>query len=187
MSFAYDRLGRMERTVDQNGYEVGYAHDAMGRRELLEYPDESYITYEYDNIGRLQYIKDENGYKIVEYVYDTLSRTTQVLYFRGQSSVGSMAYAYEDKVPASGDQLGNRIARMITSHQAPRTRCIIPTTRSAMRLLSAPAAAAITVGHSGMTRFTRCARPIRRRQTVRPRGRMTGCITARCGRIRWTV
>lgn len=112
MSFAYDRLGRMERTVDQNGYEVGYEHDAMGRREKLEYPDGSFITYEYDNIGRLQYVKDQNDDIIVEYVYDSLSRTINVRYYRGQSFVGSMAYAYEDKVPASGDQLGNRIAQI---------------------------------------------------------------------------
>jgi len=112
MSFAYDRLGRLERTVDQNGYEVGYEHDAMGRREKLEYPDGSYITYEYDNLGRLQYIKDENGDKIVEYSYDALSRITSVLYYRGQGFVGSMTYDYEDKVPNSGDNLGNRIAQI---------------------------------------------------------------------------
>lgn len=112
MAFDYDRLGRLEATTDQYGKTVGYEYDAMGRRTELTYPDNSHITYEYDNVGRLEYIKDGNDNTIVEYVYDELSRMTQVLYYRSGSSVGSMQYDYEDVNANNDDNLGSRIERI---------------------------------------------------------------------------
>lgn len=64
----------------------------------------------YDASGRLEYIRDEEDYPIVHYVYDELSRTAQVNYYRGQSFVGSMTYDFEDNT--GDDDLGNRIEKI---------------------------------------------------------------------------
>ena len=115
MVFDHDRLGRLESVTDQNNKAVSYQYDNLNRRTRLFYPDDTYIAYEYDVAGRLEYIKDQAGYPIVRYYYDSLSRITNVEYYRSGSSVGSMAYDYQDKYDPnmpSENNLGDRIERI---------------------------------------------------------------------------
>jgi RHS repeat-associated protein len=73
---------------------VSYGYDAYGRRTLLTWPDNFYVTYDYVINGYpgddLQAIKESNGTTLASFGYDAFGRRVELT--RGNGVVTSYAY-----------------------------------------------------------------------------------------------
>ena len=52
-SYEYDKLDRLVRVVDRNGYATVYEYDKNGNRSAVRYANGIVITYKYDEVNRL--------------------------------------------------------------------------------------------------------------------------------------
>ena len=52
-SCEYDKLDRLVRVVDRNGYATVYEYDKNGNRSAVRYANGIVITYKYDEVNRL--------------------------------------------------------------------------------------------------------------------------------------
>lgn len=116
-----DRLGRVKKVTDQDGYNVGYDYDKLSRTTNVYYPDDqtmdagstknSYVDYDYDALGRVEnvYYHDDSGTTtIATYQYDELSRPEIITYDNGTK----ITYGMEDDPPGTvtgGFDLANRL------------------------------------------------------------------------------
>ena len=67
-----DALGRVIKTTDFEGQQVGYVWNSVGQREKLVYPDGKEVAYEYTASGRL--CKVTSGTDMTSYEYDPAGR-----------------------------------------------------------------------------------------------------------------
>jgi RHS repeat-associated protein len=98
IGYTYDALGRVTRVTDailQGATTwtrvVDRAYDATGNLIRLEWPDDSFVTYEYDALGRTTAVKLSGSTTLLSLSYDQLSRTTGIT--RG-ASVANTSYSY---------------------------------------------------------------------------------------------
>ncbi len=90
VSMERDRLGRLTKVTDHNGYITGYSYDAAGNKTGIRYPDGSSVGYTYDKNHRLASVVDTEG-KTTQYGYDPVGN----IVFVSVSQPGSIAtYAY---------------------------------------------------------------------------------------------
>ncbi len=84
ISFTYDRVGRKTSSTRHDGKVVNSEYDANGNRIKIVHADGFYVTYAYDALNRVQDIYNQgNASPIASYVYDELSRQTNLTYRNG--------------------------------------------------------------------------------------------------------
>ena len=64
-----DKLGRITKVTDPDGYTTGYSYDGVGNRIGIQYPDGSKVSYAYDKNNRLTKVTDGDG-QTTQYTYD---------------------------------------------------------------------------------------------------------------------
>ena len=125
--YEYDKLDRLVRVVDRNGYATLYEYDENGNRSAVRYANGIVVTYNYDEVNRLisekaldkqgglvaQYeytlgaagerTKVEELDRTVEYTYDALYRLTGEKFTAADGTVTEYTYAY--------DNVSNRILK----------------------------------------------------------------------------
>ena len=135
-SYEYDKLDRLVRVVDRNGYATLYEYDANGNRSAVKYANGIVVTYNYDELNRLisekaldkqgglvaQYeytlgaagerLKAEETDRTVEYTYDKLYRLTGEKITAG-GETDEYTYAY--------DSVSNRITKTKNSAETTYT------------------------------------------------------------------
>ncbi|MBO4999055.1 MAG: fibronectin type III domain-containing protein, partial [Lachnospira sp.] len=77
VSMERDRLGRLTKVTDHNGYVTGYSYDAMGNKTEIFYPDGSGVNYAYDKNNRLAAVTDTER-KTTKYGYDPVGNIVSV-------------------------------------------------------------------------------------------------------------
>ena len=126
-SYGYDKLDRLIRVVDRNGYATVYEYDENGNRSVVRYANGIVISYKYDEVNRLISEKalDKQGGLVaqyeytlgaagertkvkeldrtVEYTYDELYRLTGEKITAADKTVTEYTYAY--------DKVSNRILK----------------------------------------------------------------------------
>ncbi len=70
-SYEYDKLDRLVRVVDRNGYATVYKYDANGNRSAVKYANGIVVSYDYDEVNRLILEKalDKQGGLVAQYEY----------------------------------------------------------------------------------------------------------------------
>ncbi len=125
--YEYDKLDRLVRVVDRNGYATLYEYDENGNRSVIRYANGIVVSYKYDEVNRLISEKalDKQGGLVaqyeytlgaagertavkeldrtVEYTYDALYRLTSEKITAADGTVTEYTYAY--------DKVSNRILK----------------------------------------------------------------------------
>lgn len=125
--YSYDKLDRLVKVVDRNGYATVYEYDENGNRSAVKYANGIVVSYKYDEVNRLISEKalDKDGGLVaqyeytlgaagertrvteldrtVEYTYDELYRLTSETITGVDGSVNAYTYAY--------DAVSNRISK----------------------------------------------------------------------------
>ena len=95
-SYTYNSVGQRTLRVDQDGHELNYDYDWVGR--LVRLYDETgftYIQYEYDLLGRLSRENKGNG-TYTTYAYDSAWQITSIVNFAPDHSIQSrFDYSYD--------------------------------------------------------------------------------------------
>lgn len=99
----YDQTGRLQSTTDANGTTINFAADTLGRRTLIDYPNDPDVTLQYDQgengKGRLTSMID--GAASTTYLYDAQGRLTlQEAVISGHSYVTGYHYDRADNLTA---------------------------------------------------------------------------------------
>lgn len=70
-SYEYDKLDRLVRVVDRNGYATVYEYDENGNRSAVKYTNGIVVSYDYDEVNRLISEKalDKQGGLVAQYEY----------------------------------------------------------------------------------------------------------------------
>ena len=70
-SYEYDKLDRLVRVIDRNGYATIYEYDANGNKTAVKYANGLTVSYEYDKLNRLisEETIDSDSNVVVKYVY----------------------------------------------------------------------------------------------------------------------
>ena len=125
--YEYDKLDRLVRVVDRNGYATLYEYDENGNRSAVRYANGIVVSYKYDEVNRLISEKalDKQGGLVaqyeytlgaagertavkeldrtVEYTYDALYRLTGEKITAADGTITEYTYAY--------DKVSNRILK----------------------------------------------------------------------------
>lgn len=97
LEYRYDTGGRRVQMVDQDGFTINYAYDAVGRLAgLADGNGQKIVTYNYDNVGRL--VREENGNgTYTTYDYDSAGQLVSMVNFSSNNQVNSrFDYTYDD-------------------------------------------------------------------------------------------
>lgn len=84
----YGRTGKLRKTMDHNGYTVGYEYDANGNTTKITYPDGSAASYAFDKNNRMVKAEDAEG-KAAAYRYDPMGNIASI---QLPGSISSYAY-----------------------------------------------------------------------------------------------
>jgi len=97
MTYNYDALGNLSRTVDAKGNAVVIKHDLLGRKVEMQDPDLGLWTYERNGFGELVKQTDARG-KTITLGYDELGR------LKTKTALGDMVstWTYDDATIANG-------------------------------------------------------------------------------------
>ncbi|MHB1038490.1 MAG: RHS repeat-associated core domain-containing protein, partial [Pirellulales bacterium] len=124
--YDYDALGNLILVTDAVGH-THYSYDGVGNRLTLIDPDDNQTTwtydalnrvktetnklnlarqFDYDAAGNLTKRTDRNG-RVIEYVYDNLSRRTEENWKDGQNTIRTIGYGYDlgGRMETAGDDL----------------------------------------------------------------------------------
>ncbi len=124
---SYDGLNRLLSETTPQGT-VSYAYDAVGRRTTMNVSGQQQVSYSYDNADRLTQITQgssvvslsydaanrrtsltlPNGV-VMAYSYDAASQLTGITYSLGQTTLGTLTYAYDQSSRRA--QAGGSFAR----------------------------------------------------------------------------
>ncbi len=85
MTYQYDAVGNLLRTIDPMGNTIAMEYDIRGRKKSMDDPDMGYWTYDYDALGQLTSQTDAKGNDI-DTQYDKLGRMTQRTTVEGAST-----------------------------------------------------------------------------------------------------
>ncbi|MCX5715098.1 MAG: DUF6443 domain-containing protein [Candidatus Omnitrophica bacterium] len=104
-TYEYDALGNLVRVTDDQGNQIVFAYDSLGRKLWVNDPDMGIWQYEYDAVGNLTRQTDAKGQALL-FEYDALNR---VIFKKGLSPQGTVpdtlsTYAYDNV--AKGNCIG---------------------------------------------------------------------------------
>lgn len=113
ISYGYDNLDRLTSESSARGT-VGYTYDASGRRTSMTVAGQAAVSYTYDSADRLTQVTQgsatvtfayDNADKLIsqtlpngvvaDYSYDAASRLTGIIYSKGSTTIGDLAYSYD--------------------------------------------------------------------------------------------
>ncbi len=97
LEYTYDAGNRRMRMVDQDGFTINYAYDAVGRLAVLtDANDEPIVTYTYDDSGRLGRKENGNG-TFTTYSYGSSGELLHLVNYAAAGDISSrFDYAYDD-------------------------------------------------------------------------------------------
>jgi RHS repeat-associated protein len=112
LHFTYNAQGQRTQSVDQDGFKVNYAYDALGRLSTLtDGSNNSIVHYTYNSVGQLSRKDNGNG-TYTTYAYDAARNLTSIVDYANSAGTAinsSFTYTYNtlNEQTSMTDNVGN--------------------------------------------------------------------------------